>query len=114
VIRQDPGPGLGGSGRGTSQSRGDSRLRDGLVVVQVALGLLLLVSSGLFVRSTQHGLTLDTGMDEDRLLLLSLDLDLLSYQPEEGQAFYRRLVESLEKTPGVEEVALADRPPLQG
>ena len=114
ATREDPGGLLSGGSRGAIGSRDDSRLRDGLVVAQVALGLLLLVASGLFVRSAQHGLTVDTGMDEDRLLLLSLDLDLLGYEASEGAAFYDRLVTTLRSTPGLEEVALAALPPLSG
>jgi predicted permease len=114
VTREDVGSVLSGGSRGGSRTRGDSRLRDGLVVAQVALGLMLLVSSGLFVQSARHGLTVDTGMDEDRLLLLSLDLDLMDYEAAEGEAFYDRLVTALRGAPGVEDVALAARPPLEG
>jgi predicted permease len=84
------------------------------VVVQVALGLLLLVSSGLFVRSARHGLTIDSGFREERLLLLSLDLDILGYEASEGRAFYRDLQEALRGAAGVEAAGLASGPPLQG
>lgn len=105
---------LSAGGRGSSGSPGDARLRDGLVVAQVALGLLLLISSGLFVRSVQHGLTLDTGMDEDHLLLLNLDLDLLGYPAPEGRAFYHQILDDLRQTPGVEAAGLAQQEPLRG
>jgi len=114
ATRMDSWEGLRSGSRGAVGSFGDSRLRNGLVVVQVALGLLLLVSSGLFVRSAQHGLTLDSGMEEDRLLLMSLDLDLLGYQAQEGRDFYRQLVAELRGVPGVEAAALAEQGPLQG
>lgn len=110
----DLGDGLSAGSRGNSGGREESRLRDGLVVAQVALGLLLLVSSGLFVRSAQHGLEVESGMEEDRLLLLTLDLDVLGYEAVEGRAFHRQLMATLRALPGVEEAALADRPPLQG
>ncbi len=114
ATRKEISGNLAASGRGASQSRGDSRLRDSLVVAQVALGLLLLVSSGLFVRSAQAGLKVDTGIQDDRLLLLDVDLDLLGYESAAGEAFYDRLLPALRGIPGVEEVALADQPPLQG
>ncbi len=106
--------GFAGTARGASQSRRDSRLRNGLVVSQVALGLLLLVASGLFVRSAQHGLVVDSGLEEDHLLLLGLDLNLLDYDAIEGKAFQDRLLENLRTLPGVEEVAVADQPPFRG
>lgn len=105
--------GLGGYGRG-GDGRAESRLHDGLVVAQVALGLLLLVSSGLFVRSARHGLTVETGMDEERMLLLSVDLSVLGYDEVGGAALYGRLVQGVRGLPGVEAAGWADRPPLQG
>lgn len=112
--RKDPGVGLSGSGRGSGPSRRTARVRNGLVVAQVTLSLVLLVTGGLFLRSVRNGLTVDTGMDEDHLLTLTLDLDVLGYSEAEGRAFYRRLTEQVRSLPGVRAAALADRPPLAG
>ena len=105
---------LSAGSRGSSGNPGDARLRDGLVVAQVALGLLLLISSGLFVRSVQHGLTMDTGLGEDHLLLLNLDLDLLGYPAPEGGAFYHQLLSNLRQIPSVGAAALAQEEFLHG
>ena len=52
---------------------GYARLRKGLVVTQVALSLLLLVGSGVFLRSLQNLLAVDAGFDTARLLSFSVD-----------------------------------------
>jgi putative ABC transport system permease protein len=85
-----------------------------LVVAQVALGLLLLVSAGLWVRSAQNGLQLDSGLDEESLLLLSLNLELMGSDAPEPEVFFTGLLDLLRQTPGVEGVALAGSSPLQG
>lgn len=101
-------------GRRSSGGVRESRLRNGLVVAQVALGLMLLVSSGLLVRSAQYGLQVDSGLDEARLLLLGMDLDLLGDPGPQPEAFYSQLLDRLRKTPGVESAAIANQSPLQG
>jgi putative ABC transport system permease protein len=83
-------------------------------VGQVTLALVLLVTCGLFVRSVQRGLTVDTGMDDGHLLVFTLDLGVLDYPPAEGRAFYRRLEERAGRMAGVASAALAGRPPLAG
>ncbi len=113
ASRQEPGASLSDSGRG-GHSRRLARVRHALVVGQVTLALMLLVICGLFVRSVQRGLTVDTGMDEQHLLVFTVDLGLLDYPQAEGRAFYRRLEDGARSMAGVASVALAARPPLAG
>ncbi|HET9480325.1 MAG TPA: ABC transporter permease, partial [Candidatus Polarisedimenticolia bacterium] len=51
-----------------------NRFRNGLVVAQVAMSLLLLVFAGLLLRSLQSARSLDPGFNSDGVLLASLDL----------------------------------------
>jgi len=86
---------------------GRARLRRTLVVVQVALSLVLLMGSGLFLRSLRHLRTVDPGFEPTNLVRFKLDPTLSGRDVESTKAFYRELRERLEAIPGVESVGLA-------
>ena len=82
------------------------RLRHALVLVQVAASLGLL-ATGTQSISAVSTLLASTGADDpDRLLLASFNLDHLKMQPEQGQEFYRRLLEHVARMPQVEAAGL--------
>lgn len=101
--------GPGGGGR-----VGRFRLRELLVVAQVALSLALLVAAGLCVRTLHNARAIDTGFDNDRVLTARIDLGRQNYTETQGQVFYQRLLERTEMTPGVEAASLALNMPLSG
>jgi len=70
-----------------------SRLRNALVVVQVALSLVLLVCAGLVVRSLQVAQRTRPGFTPKTPVALSFDLGLQGYTEEKGRAFQRLLIE---------------------
>jgi predicted permease len=80
-------------------TRGRGRLRSALVIVQVALSLLLLISSGLFLRSLQNAGSIDPGFDADNLLSLSIDLQLQGYKAPQGREFERSMLEKVRALP---------------
>ncbi len=92
--------------------RGRSRLRGALVVVQVALSLLLLVCSGLFLRSLQNASSIDPGFNADNLLVMSMDLQLQGYNEVSGRNFSKALLERVRALPGVEAASLTGELPL--
>jgi macrolide transport system ATP-binding/permease protein len=87
-----------------------SRLRDLLIVAQVAVSLALLITGGLFVRGLQRAQTLDPGFEIERTLATSLDLQ--GYNQDRAVVFYRQLIERLEALPGVISVSLTSNLPL--
>jgi predicted permease len=87
-------------------------LRHLLVVVQVALSVLALVGAGLFVRSLWQAQRADPGFNPDDVVLASFDPFLNGYDERRGREFYRRLVERVEATAGMQSVTLARRLPL--
>jgi predicted permease len=89
-----------------------SRLRNALVVAQVALSLVLLISAGLIVRSLQAAQRMRPGFNPQGAAALSVDLGLQGYDDAKGRAFYRRLMERAESIPGVRSVAATDVLPL--
>ncbi|HEV7474996.1 MAG TPA: ABC transporter permease, partial [Pyrinomonadaceae bacterium] len=89
-----------------------SRLRNALVVVQVALSLILLVCAGLVVRSLQVAQRTRPGFNPDNAVALSFDLGLQGYTEEKGRTFQRQLLERAESVAGVRSVALTSTVPL--
>jgi predicted permease len=98
-------------GSRSSQAHG-KLLRSGLVVAQVALSLLLLIGTGLFVRSLANAQSVDPGFDPSNTLIASLDLLPGGYDEEQGRVFYRQLIGRVEALPGVESACLARMVPL--
>jgi predicted permease len=78
-----------------------SRLSKGLVVLQVALSLLLLVGAGLFIRTLYNLQRVNLGFNQEKLLLFSLSPGQGGYKDEALMQFYQRLFERLDNLPGV-------------
>jgi hypothetical protein len=64
-----------------------------IVVVTLALSLMLLICSGLFIRSLRNAGSADPGFDADNLLALSMDLQLQRYNEKTGRNFSRQLLD---------------------
>ena len=86
---------------------GHGRLRNALVVTQVALSLLLLIGAGLFLRSLKNLSNLGTGFPAERLVGFNIDPSLSGYTPQQLNTFYQQLTDSLAAIPGVQSVAVA-------
>ncbi len=99
-------------GRGGSGGRTTGRLRNALVVSQVAVCLVLLVGATLFLRSFIAAQTISPGFDVDRLATASMDMFPSGYTGERHRQFQRRAVEAVRALPGVESAAFGSRTPL--
>jgi len=88
------------------------RLRQLLIVAQVAASVLVLATAGVFVRGFQKALALNPGFDSTHLLTVDLNLSDLHYSRPQAQDFYRKVRDAVAALPGVESVALADVLPL--
>src|SRR5216684_5947797 len=86
---------------------GHGRLRNALVVTQVALSLLLLIGAGLFLRSLKNLSNLGTGFPAERLVGFNIDPSLNGYTPKQLNGFYQQLADNLGALPGVKSVAVA-------
>jgi predicted permease len=102
------------SGRGTSGGLGRSRLLGALVVSEIALALVLLVGSGLMIRSLQHLQSIDPGFDSTNLLMMRFSLPTLKYTREQVGPFEHQLRERLRSLPGVKSAAISSDLPLGG
>ena len=88
---------LGGMGR--------SRLRNTLVVVQVALSLVLLATAGLFLRSLGNASSIDIGFKSDNVLIMTMDPKLQSYSHDKTVQFLSQIRERVSALPGVRSVS---------
>jgi predicted permease len=104
VLKEEAGTVTGGLHK--------SLLAGGLVVAQISLSLVLLISSGLLIRSFRAAQRFDTGFDPNHVLLASFDLLPFGYSRATGIEFDRQLLAKLESLPGVESVTLANWVPL--
>lgn len=87
-----------------------SRLSKGLVIVQVALSLLLLIGAGLFIRTLYNLQHVKLGFNQENLLLFSLNPVQGGYKEEGVKQFYDRLFERLDNLPGVKSATFARIP----
>ena len=108
-----PATSLRAGGRGLTMSRERFGLRRLLVVTQVALSLVLLLGALLFSRTLYNLLSIDTGFDQQVLVML-LSHESLEGDVDRGRAMREDVRERLAAIPGVERVAQADFVPLEG
>jgi len=102
------------AGTRATDSRG-RRLRDVLVVSQVATSALLLVAAGLVVRSFHALQTLDPGFRRDEILTSSLLLAGSNHtDPERQSILFRQVREAVGAIPGVRGAALINHLPIGG
>lgn len=112
ASRGDIAETLKAGGRSGGASAGHYIFRNGLVVSQVAVSLLLLACAGFFIRSLQNSSHVDMGFRVDHTLMMSMDLGLQRYSEERGQQFYKQLNERVRSLPGVCDAAVAAYIPM--
>ena len=102
-----------GGARGGTGGPSRNRLRNGLVVAQLALALVLLVGSGLMLRSYRALRSMDPGFDSERILTARITIPTAEIESwEETAGFFRTLRERLTAQGGIESVGFAQAIPL--
>jgi putative ABC transport system permease protein len=92
-----------------------AKLRQALIVVEVALTLMLLIGAGLLMRSFYRLRQVNAGFAPERVLSFRINLPERKYgENEQKIAFYQRLHEKLRAEPGVADVAFGNQFPLGG
>jgi predicted permease len=89
-------------------------LRRGLVIVQVALSLVLMVGALLFVRSLTNLRSTDLGFNPDRLLIVGLDLRRAEVPADRRLEQHREIRERVRRLAGVEAAAEVAIAPVSG
>jgi predicted permease len=101
-------------GRGGTVGWTRNPFRSLLVVLEIALALVALVGSGLFIRSMQNAQRIDPGFESKKLFVFAFDLGALHYDEGRGQQYFRAAIERAKGTPGVESATTASNFPLGG
>jgi len=107
-VLKDAARGAPGGNKGT-------RFRSGLIVVQVAMSVVLLVGSGLLLVSFYRLQITPAGLKTEGVATAFVSAPVERYKtPDEQSEFYRRVVERLKSVPQVKEAAVAFGLPLNG
>jgi predicted permease len=86
--------------------------RSGLVMVQVAVSVVVLVAATLFLRSLWNGFAIDLGFRPENLLIVRLDTTAQGYSRQRSALFFQQLDERLNRLPGVRSASLVAPLPL--
>jgi len=110
ATRTDPHDSLKADSR-TGGSRGGRRVRQLLIVVELAVSVVLLLGAGLLMRSFLNIQRIDRGFESRGVLTLRLTLPRDRYPEEAAGAFFDRLTERIGGLPGVRAVSAASQFP---
>lgn len=115
ISRTAPNEVLHTESRLASESRGSRRARRVLVGFEVAVSVALVLMTGLLTASLMKLMTVDRGFATERILTATVDLPVESYPDTQHRAaFYREVLERLDRLPGVEHAAKTSVLPLTG
>jgi predicted permease len=89
-------------------------LRRLVVCLQIGLSVILLIASGLFLRTMQKLRSVDVGFNTAHLVTFDVNPTLAGYPMAAMPALHERILTSLAAVPGVQSVAATDDPELAG
>jgi len=102
--------GRGGTGNSTS-----ARLRGLFQISEIALAFVLVIASGLLVRTFLRLLSVDPGFNAERVLTFELSLPVTKYKDGDHIAlFYQRALQSFRAMPGVVHAGIVETVPMAG
>jgi predicted permease len=113
VLRTDPYQVMKSLAGSTSVARrGKLKLRDVLLVMQIAVCAVLVTSSIVAVRGLARSMHTKLGIDPRDAILVETDPRMAGYTGSQVPALQRRMMDALKSLPGVAQVALVSSPPL--
>jgi predicted permease len=112
VLRTDPYQIVKSGSAGEPGRR--MTVRDLLLVVQIAICAVLVTSSLVAVRGLVRSMHGNFGFEPQSALLVNTALDMAGYRGDQVAPMQRRMIDAIEKIPGVESVGLADWLPFGG
>jgi predicted permease len=98
----------------SSATAGTARIRKALVCAQVTISAVLLIPTGLFMKSLVNLLHVDLGMNTENVIGFGISPSLNGYKPEQCRALFERAEAELAAIPGVRSVASALVPLIAG
>jgi macrolide transport system ATP-binding/permease protein len=112
TARWDLTQGLRERASSTAGAVGRWNLRNLLVIAQIAVSLLLLIGSGLFLKAFYKAQSIDPGFRIDKLAILSIDPTLAGYDKTRGGQIARRIIDQVRRDPRVIRADLGQWVPL--
>ncbi|HKO96748.1 MAG TPA: ABC transporter permease [Pyrinomonadaceae bacterium] len=113
LAKNDVQESLKESGRGASSSKRHNRLRNTLIVCEVALSVVLLAGAGLLFRSFLQLQSVNAGFTPQQLLTVRLTPSGPQYREDaDYMSFYSRVMEETRALPGVQAVGAINTLPL--
>ena len=113
ATRTDPHDSLKSETR-SGASRAGSRMRQALIVAEIALSVVLLLGAGLLMRSVVNLQRSELGFDPQRVLTMRLTLPAQKYSSGEAvTAFFEELTRRVQTIPGVSAAAMSSQFPPQ-
>src|SRR6267143_1649300 len=113
VSSANPGDAMKLEGRGSTAGRGRQRLVAILVAAEVAMTLMLLIATGLMVKSANHLWQIDPGFDPHNLLTMTISLPNNKFEWRHNVAFSRQVIASIEAMPEVRHAAVIQGVPMR-
>ena len=101
----NPGKTMQSGGRSSTDAHEAFALRRGLVVLQVALSMVLVVGALLFGRSLRNLATVDAGFRQDGIVAVDVDLRRTAVKPKARQQAFAELMARVRAVPGVRHAA---------
>ena len=102
-------------GRGTGESAARGRFRAGLVVIEIAMALLLVIGATLTIRSLANLQAVNPGFNPEAILTADIALPPSSYaEAPRRVGFFKMLLEKVAASPGVQAAGMATNPPFSG
>jgi putative ABC transport system permease protein len=102
-----------GGGRAMSAA-GGARLRNALVVAEVALSLIMLIGAGLLIKSFARLQQVSSGLQPENVLTMKIALPGAKYStPQAIAAFYQQTLDKISSLPGVQAAGAINLLPLQ-
>jgi len=113
-IRPDLNSVLRASGRSSTSSLRSSRMRDMLVIFEIAGCVVLLTAAGLLIRSFARLQQVDPGFRTDHVLTMEIALPKALYPGIKVASFYQQLLDRVQRLPGVQSAGICRYLPLSG
>src|SRR5262245_26737484 len=113
VSSANPGDAMKLEGRSTTAGRGRQRLVAVLVASEVAMTLMLLIATGLMVKSANHLWQIDPGFDTRNLLTMTISLPNNKFAWRHNVVFSRQVIGSIKAMPEVRDAAVIQGVPMR-
>ena len=102
-------------GRTVTDAFASTRLRNALVIAEVAITIALVIEAGLLINTFRRVQAVDLGMNADNVIAMEIAPPLTKYpQPSARIAFFQQVLERVEALPGVRSAAVVSHMPFGG